>query len=217
MLHIWLITVLGVLLVGIFTGNADMYHLAFLMMGITFSAVVFIKGKEFGFDTVRGKFLLIAAPVGILIGLAVALENPFFHILFRLLMLASLVFMVINLKVKLHAPVRSTYLTMAALFGIMILLMMAVVMNQAPLRNWFTITIALIDTVSLILIVLNLMIYMGGEIAREWLFRTVSMMVLIVGDLAFLLDMAGKVGFRIELLLWFLPFFVMTNVLVYAE
>ena len=216
-MHIWLFTILGALLVGLYTGQTDMYNLAFLAMGLTFSIVVFIKGREFGFDTVRGRFLLIGAPVGILIGLAVVLNNSILHILFRLFILSALIFMFINLSIKLRIPLKGTHLFMAGSFGILILIMMLAVMHEAPLRNWFTMAIALIDTKSLVFIVLNFMIYMGGDIAKEWLFRTISIMVLIIGDIAFLLDMSRKLGLRIELLLWFLPFFVMSNVLIYAE
>lgn len=217
MLHAWLITILGVLIAGIFSGNPDMYNLAFLAMGVTFSAVVFLKGREFGFDTTRGKFLLIAAPVGIIIGLAVLLNNPFLHILFRLLMLAALVFMFLNLRIKMKIRFRSSHLIIPGLFGILIIFLIFILMHEAPLNNWFTLTIAGIDVLSLVMIVLNLTLYLGGEIAREWLFRTVSIMVLIVGDILYLLDMAGKLNLHLELLLWFLPFFVMSNVLIYTE
>ncbi len=217
MLHAWLITVLGVLIAGIFMGNPDMYNLAFLAMGVTFSTVVFLKGREFGFDTTRGKFLLIAAPVGIIIGLAVLLDNPYLHILFRLLMLAALIFMFLNLRIRMKVQLRGSHLIIPGLFGILIIFLIFVLMHEAPLRNWFTLTMATIDVLSLAMIVLNLTLYLGGEIAREWLFRTVSIMVLIVGDIAYFLDMAGKLNVRLELLLWFLPFFVMSNVLIYTE
>ncbi len=217
MVHIWLFTVLGVLLMGVFTGNPGMYRLAFLMMGISFSVIVFLKGSEFGFDTIRGKFLLIAVPVGVVIGLAVALDNPYLHILFRLLMLSALVFMFLNLRFRMKVPIRSSHIFTSVLFGALIVLLIFLMMPDTPLRNWFTLSIATIDVASLVLIVLNLTIYLGGEIAREWLFRTVSIMVLIVGDIAYLLDMAGKLSVRLELLLWFLPFFVMGNVLIYTE
>gem|GEM_PF-6117405 len=214
---LWSIVILGVLIAGIFTGNGSLYRLAFLLLGMTFSLIVFEKGREFGFDTVRGRFFLIAVPVGLIIGLAVALENPVLHLIFRILMLTALIFMFYNLKFRLGAPLKGSHLTISTLLGIMTLILMAAIMHQAPLRNWFTISMAAIDTVSLILIILNLTMYMGGEIAKEWLFRSVSIIVLIMGDIAYLLNIKSTLGFRLELLLWFLPFFLMGNVLIYAE
>jgi len=187
------------------------------MMGITFSTIVYFKAREADLDTMRGKFFMMGVPIGIILGLAVMLESSLLHILFRLLMVAALIFMITNLRLKLRAPLKESHLTIVAIFGIFIFIMMAAIIHQAPLKDWFTITIAFIDAISLILIMLNLLIYSEGEIAREWLFRTISIMILIIGDIAFLLYLAGKVGFRIEILLWFMPFFVMSNVLLYME
>ena len=50
--------------------------------------------------------------------------------------------------------------------------------------------------------------YLGGDIGKVWLAGVVAMLVLLAGDVFFLLG----VPHHVELVFWFIPLFIMNNV-----
>jgi len=209
LIKVWIVA-LAVLFAIVYVMDKPEYYLPlFIALALTYGITAVVEAYTVGIDTMRGKFILLLSTMGFTIALALMLEGLFghlFHILFRVAILVAVAFMYLNLR-KLGITLDNRKKVIAVIVGFLILIITFILSSilHEPLYKEI---ILWIDAFSLIFVVLNVLMYMGGEIEKVWIAGLIAMVVLLLGDVFFLLNFPRDV----HLVLWFIPLFIMNNV-----
>ena len=210
LVRLWIIT-LAVLFAIVYVMNRPEYYLPlFIGIALTYGFTAIVEAYVVGLDTMRGKFILLLSTMGFTIALAFILEGlfgHFFHILFRLVILIAVGFMYLNLRMRLHIPL-SNWKRMVAVVSGFVILIITFVLSSILNEPLYKEIILWLDAFSLILVVLNALMYLGGDIEKIWVAGLVAMVILLVGDVFFLFNFPRDV----HIVLWFIPLFIMNNV-----
>ena len=188
----------------------SIYVPTFIILGFTYGVTAVVEAITVGLDTMRGRFILLLSTIGFFISLALitsGIVSEIFHILFRVSIFVAVAFMFLNLRYKLGITLNQQKKLIAIVLGIVILIITFIVSGllHAPLYREI---ILWIDAASLFLVVLNVLMYMGGDIEKIWIAGLIAMVVLLLGDVFFLLNFPRNV----HLVFWFIPLFIMNNV-----
>ncbi len=209
-IRLWIV-ILAVSFTVVYVLNRPEYYLPlFIALALTYGFTATVEAYTVGLDTIRGKFILLLSTMGYTIALALILEGlfgHFFHILFRVAILVAVAFMYLNLRMKLHIPLSSRKRIAAVVAGFVILIvtfLLSSILNEPLYKE----IILWLDAFSLIFVVLNSLMYIGGDIEKIWIAGLVAMVILLLGDVFFLLSFPRDV----HLVFWFIPLFIMNNV-----
>ncbi len=208
--RLWIVLLSVAFAIMYVLARPDYYIPIFIALAITYGITAVVEALTVGLDTIRGKFILLLSTMGFTIALATILQGTWshlFHILFRIAILLAVAFMYLNLRMKLHIPLSSRKRLVAVLSGIalfIVTLVLSIVLNEPLYKE----IILWIDAVSFEFVVLNALMYLGGDIEKIWVAGLVAMFVLLLGDAFFLFHMPGNV----HIVFWFIPIFIMNNV-----
>ncbi len=205
--RIWIIFLAVAFSVVYVLGMEPLYKLLFVLMGLTYGFTAVVEAWVVGLDTGRGKFILILSSMGFTSALAVALNSDLWHVFFRLSILIAVAFMYLNLRFNLHIRLGLSRRIIAIILSILVIIttyLFSRYMQAGAVKE----IILWMDSISLILVIANFLMYLGGDIGKVWLAGVIAMLVLLMGDIFFLLGVPGHV----ELAFWLIPLFIMNNV-----
>ncbi len=210
MIKIWIVILAVMFAITYVISKPEYYVPIFILLALTYGITAVVEAYTVGLDTVRGKFILLLSMIGFSIALALLTSgflSELFHILFRLSILIAVGFMYLNLHFKLQIPLSPQRKIVAVVAGIVILITTFILSSilNAPLYREI---ILWMDAASLFFVVLNALMYLGGDIEKVWIAGLIAMLVLLLGDVFFLLNFPRDV----HLVLWFIPLFIMCNV-----
>lgn len=206
-IRIWIVFLAIAFAIFYIMGMEEIYRLLFILMGLTYGITALVEAWVVGLDTGRGRFITLLSLMGFTASIAVWLQSHVWHILFRFIILLAVAFMYINLRFKLHVGMGLRKRMVAIILGILVILF-TYLFSSFIEAGTFREIILWIDALSLIFIIVNFLMYLGGDIGKVWLAGVIAMLVLLAGDIFFLLEVPGHV----ELAFWFIPIFIMNNV-----
>ncbi len=205
--RVWILLLAAVFVYFFFRGDVGGLNWIIVIASLTYSITAGVEAVVVGLDTMRGRFILLLSLMGMVVFLTFLLNSHVLHVLLRLMIAFAVGYMFYNLKFRLGIPLgRGRIFVSFLLFMIIFLLILQLV--QGIHVEPYKYLMLFLDVVSFILVVFNTLMYIGGDIEKVWIAGIVVVMLLIIGDLFFIMD----VSVRIYLLLWFLPLFLMNHV-----
>ncbi len=205
--RVWIIFLSIAFLVAYVMGKYLVYKYLFILMGLTYGFTALEEAIVIGLDTGRGRFILLLSSIGFTAALAAAFNTHLWHLLFRISILLAVAFMFFHLQFRLKVGMGSMGFIITVIFALLSIFL-SYLFSRYIRAGLFPQLILWIDVLSLILIIANFLVYLGGTIGKAWLAGAIAMSIFLAGDVFFLLGVPGHV----ELLLWFIPLFIMNNV-----
>ncbi len=211
---IWILRILNLILFLLtfwfFFTNPQNLKIIFIAIALLFFSSAIRKAIILALDSIRGKFWVLLSLTSIFFSIAVYSELDAIHIFARIYLLLCLSFMLFGLirQGLILKGLRLIIWLLGALISIVLSILFFQILPNKDLTSFLYLFIIALNAVVLLA---NLLIYLGSDLGMRWLLGFVGFSFLIIGDPIYLSD-----DHNLAYFIWCFPYLFL-NLMAHIE